>query len=95
MRERRKAMFFIAWPPPHPGVLFLGRDRANLYWNREEKNWKRALQEATYYVTREEADQEAPEVAMLKCPNAQNLEHFGYVKVIRMVVWPKEKISNA
>ena len=91
MSDRRKAQFFIVWPPPHPGVLFLGRDRANLYWSREEKNWKRAYQEATHYATRAEADLEAPEVAMLKCPNAPNLEHFGHVKVIRLVVWPKDR----
>ncbi len=89
MTERRKARFFIVWPPPHKGVLFLGRDRANLYWSRDEKNWKRTYEEATYYETREAAEAEAPEVAMLKCPNAPNLEHLGYVKVIRMVVLQK------
>lgn len=91
MTDRRKALYFIVWPPPHEGVLLLGRDRANLYWNRDEKNWKRVYQEATYYETRENAEQEAPEVAMLKCPNAPNLEHLGKVRVIRMVVWPKDR----
>lgn len=89
MSERRKARFFIVWPPPHKGVLLLGRDRANLYWSREEKNWKRTYEESTYYETRAAAEEEAPEVAMLRCPNAPNLEHFGKVKVIRMVVLPK------
>ena len=91
MSDRRKAVFFIVWPPPHPGVLILGRDRANLYWSRDEKNWKRYYQEGTYYETREAALEEAPMVAMLKCENAPNLEHLGKVKVIRMVVFPKDR----
>ncbi len=87
MLNKRVARFFIVWPPPHPdAVTSSRRDRANFYWNRDEKNWAQSYECATAYKTRDLADAEAPEVAMLPCPMAPRLQHFGRVKVIRLVV---------